>query len=417
VPTTIRDLQQQRAQRAAQARALLDEAQEAGRDLTGEESATFDRLMNEADGFQQQAERMQRADRHAQLDAGLDEDGDGGDQDGQRGGRGRGRENEGDAQTQAFRAYLRGGMGALDENQVRSLQMSNNPDGGYLMAPQQFVEQLIQGVDDDVHVRRLATVQTLTTAESLGVPSLDEDLADADWTSELETGSEDDGIKFGKREFRPNPLAKLVKISRTLMRRATMSPEALVQNRMRYKFAATAEKAYMVGDGNKKPLGVFTASAQGISTSRDVTIGAAGAIPLTVATADQLIDAKYSLKAAYYRDARWMFHRDVVKVIRKVKDSDGQYIWRPGLRDDMNDLIVELPFELSEFAPNTIAADGYVGILGDWSYYWIVDSLAMEIQRLNELYARTNQFGYIGRLESDGMPVLEEAFIRLKVAA
>jgi HK97 family phage major capsid protein len=50
----------------------------------------------------------------------------------------------------------------------------------------------------------------------------------------------------------------------------------------------------------------------------------------------------------------------------------------------------------------------------DFSYYWIVDALDMEVQRLVELYAETNQVGFIGRLETDAMPVLEEAFVRLK---
>jgi hypothetical protein len=40
----------------------------------------------------------------------------------------------------------------------------------------------------------------------------------------------------------------------------------------------------------------------------------------------------------------------------------------------------------------------------------------MRIQRLVELYAESNQIGFIGRLETDGMPVLEEAFVRVKVA-
>jgi hypothetical protein len=38
------------------------------------------------------------------------------------------------------------------------------------------------------------------------------------------------------------------------------------------------------------------------------------------------------------------------------------------------------------------------------------------VQRLNELYAETNQVGFIGRLETDGMPVLEEAFVRVTLA-
>jgi HK97 family phage major capsid protein len=72
---------------------------------------------------------------------------------------------------------------------------------------------------------------------------------------------------------------------------------------------------------------------------------------------------------------------------------------------------------MSEYAPNTFTASQYVGILGDFSYVWIADSLQMEMQRLEELFASTNQVGLIGRLESDGMPVLSEAFVRVKLAA
>ncbi len=70
----------------------------------------------------------------------------------------------------------------------------------------------------------------------------------------------------------------------------------------------------------------------------------------------------------------------------------------------------------SEYAPNTFTTGLYVGLLGDLSYYWIADALSMTVQRLEELYAATNQVGFIGRLETDGMPVLEEAFVRVKLA-
>jgi hypothetical protein len=40
----------------------------------------------------------------------------------------------------------------------------------------------------------------------------------------------------------------------------------------------------------------------------------------------------------------------------------------------------------------------------------------MNIQRLDELYAENNQVGFIGRLETDGMPVLENAFARVTLA-
>ena len=57
-----------------------------------------------------------------------------------------------------------------------------------------------------------------------------------------------------------------------------------------------------------------------------------------------------------------------------------------------------------------------LALIGDLSYYWIADAMNLEIQVLVERYADTNQNGYIGRQEVDGMPVLEEAFVRLKMA-
>lgn len=405
----INALRQERVQHAAAARALLDTAQAAGRDMSGEEEAEFDRLMDASDKIEGRIVREERALEAARRIAQTRLD-DGGDEpDDSAGG------DEAERRARAFRAYVVGGRAALTPDQARLLQAGNDPEGGYLNAPQQFVADLLQNVDDAVPLRQLATVMQLTKAESLGVPTLDTDLNDADWTTELATGNQDDSLRFGKRELRPHPMAKRVKVSRTLLRLATMSPEDIVRARLAYKFSVTGEKAYNTGDGVKKPLGLFTASADGISTARDVTVGAAGALPLTSATADQLIDAKYTLKPQYWPRARWLFHRTVLATVRKLKDGNGQYIWQPGLAADRPDSIVDVPFVVSEFTPNTVASGQYIGMIGDFSYYWIVDSLALDVQRLVELYAENNQIGFIARYEGDGAPVLEEPFVRLKV--
>ena len=76
-----------------------------------------------------------------------------------------------------------------------------------------------------------------------------------------------------------------------------------------------------------------------------------------------------------------------------------------------------MPVVTSEFCPNTFTAGQYVGMVADFKYYAIADSLGISIQRLVELYAETNQVGFIGRLEVDGMPVLAEAFARVQLAA
>ena len=68
----------------------------------------------------------------------------------------------------------------MTDEEVRALQMDSDEAGGYLVAPQRFVNQLIKALDDMVFIRQLATKQQLNQAQSLGVPSLDADPADAD---------------------------------------------------------------------------------------------------------------------------------------------------------------------------------------------------------------------------------------------
>lgn len=292
---------------------------------------------------------------------------------------------------------------------TRALEATDDTQGGYTQPPEQFKAQLIKFIDDAVFIRGLATVHSVPQAESLGAPSLDADPADSDWTTELATGSEDSTMAFGKRELRPSPLAKSIKISKKLIRASALNIPALVAQRLAYKFAVTEEKAFLTGTGANQPLGVFTADADGITTGRDVSTGNTN----TTIEFDGLIEAKYTLKAGYWAAARWLFHRDAIKQISKLKDGEGQYQWQPSTQAGQADRLLGFPFLVSEFAPSTFTTGLYVGMLADFSHYWIADALSMTIQTLVELHALTNQNGIIGRLETDGQPVLEEAFVRV----
>jgi len=315
--------------------------------------------------------------------------------------------------AKAFSNFLlTGNYGQVTPQILNALQADSDIGGGYTVAPQQFVADLIQAVDDQLFVRQLATVTPIAKAESIGRPSLDADPADSDWTSELLTGSEDSTMAFGKRELHPHPLAKNIKVSNKLMRASALPVESIVIQRLSYKFAVTQEKAFLTGNGANQPLGLFTASSDGISTGRDVSTGNS----TTAIAVDGLIEALYSLKSQYQRTASWLFHRTAVKNIRKLKDGDGQYLWKPGMSDGQPDTILGRPFYTSEYAPSTFTTGLYVGLVGDFSKYWIADALDLQFQRLVELYAATNQTGFIGRMESDAMPVLEEAFARVKLA-
>jgi HK97 family phage major capsid protein len=123
------------------------------------------------------------------------------------------------------------------------------------------------------------------------------------------------------------------------------------------------------------------------------------------------------LKQDYLANSQWVFHRDAILQLALIKDGNGQYIWRESVRVGEPDRLLNIPINMSEYAPNTFTASQYVGLLGDFSYYWIADALNLQIQALFELYAETNQVGYIGRMETDAMPVMAEAFARVKLGS
>jgi HK97 family phage major capsid protein len=444
---TVLELRTERNTLVTQARAITDKAAAEKRELTAEEVKTFDAHMDASDAKKAEIDKLESADSRSKRlkDAQTELE--------TRAGRQVENPNPDGAETRSnvfkfagrnkkglcgarstqeivlgsekklaglaspesrklFAGWLRDG-GNGDE--LRNLQMDLDTAGGFLVTPQQFAAELIAIVDDYVFIRKLATVITMTSATTLGVPSRDVDIADSDWTSELNTGNEDTVLAFGKRELQPHPLAKRIRVSNKLLRAGALDVETIVKDRLAYKFAITQEKAFLVGDGVQKPLGLFTASAgNGISTARDIQTGLA-----TGFTADGIINAKYFLKPNYWPNARWIFHRFGIQRIRQLKDTNGQYLWNPGgigqasLEMGAPDLILQLPYSVSEYAPSTFTTGLYVGILGDFSFYWIVDALTMQLQRLVELYAVSNQTGYIARAELDGAPVLEEPFVRL----
>lgn len=317
------------------------------------------------------------------------------------------------AMSKAFSKFFINGESSLLPAERAAMQVDTAIQGGTLVLPEQMVNQLIKFVDDRVFMRQLATVLPLTNADSVGVPSWDTDPGDAAWTPEVGAYSEDSSARTGKRNLKPNLLTKGIKISRTLLRKSVFPADQLVMQRLGYKLGIACENGYLNGNGSDEPLGIFTASVNGISTSRDVSTDNT----TTEIKADGLINAKFSLKAQYQSSpsTRWIFSRTAVRNIRKLKDGNGQYLWQAGLAGNP-DTILEVQYLMSEYAPSTFTGGLYVGIIGDLSFYYIADSLQLEFQRLDELYAGNSQVGFIARLESDGMPVLEEAFARVKLA-
>ena len=407
------ELRMQRAALVVQGRAIVDAAEAENRGLTAEEKQEHDRILGAVFDLKSDIERLERQETlEAQMAAGV-------------GPIAGGREVPGEGAgsngapvalaarpeyRDAFRSYLVTGRMAPEFH--GALQMDSDVGGGYLV-PSEFSSQIIQAKDNLVFLRRLATVIPLTQAASLGVPSLDTDPADPTWTAEIVAPGIDASMAFGGRELTPHQLAKEIDVSRPLLRRVP-SVDGLVRDRLAYKFGTTEEYAYMVGSGAEQPLGLFVASDHGIPTSRDVSTGNTD----SRIKFDGLKEAQYTLKSQYWATAQWIFSRSAIKQIDTEKDGEGQYILRPDVRaGGPVDRLLGFPVNVSEYCPATFTASQYVGMLGDYSHYWIAESLGLSIQVLTELLARTNQYGFIGRQEIDGMPVLAEAFVRVKLGA
>jgi HK97 family phage major capsid protein len=133
-------------------------------------------------------------------------------------------------------------------------------------------------------------------------------------------------------------------------------------------------------------------------------------------TADELIDLFYSLRAPYRKNAVFIMNDATVKLIRKLKDNTGQYLWQPALTAGTPDTILNRPVYTSSFAP--LAEGGALAIaFGDFSYYWIADRQGRSFQRLNELFAATGQVGFKATQRVDGKLILPESVKLLQMKA
>lgn len=310
----------------------------------------------------------------------------------------------------AFKAVLAAG-GDKAAQIYAALQQDNPTQAGYLVAPEKFVSELIRELDNATFMRQKARVlPALKGALSMGFPTRTAAMSSFAWGTELQAPAADATLAFGKREFKPRPGTSEILISKTLARNVA-NIDAFIRGEIAAEVGANLEQAYMSGAGTTEPLGLFVASADGINVDRDVSTGNTA----TEMKFDGLMEAKFALAAQYQVGAEWIFHRDGVKQLAKLKNTDGQYIWQPSVVLGTPDMLLGKPVNMSEYAPKTFTSGKYVGMYGNLKNYWICDSLAMEIQVLTELYARTNQIDYISRIETDGAPVLAAAFARVKL--
>ena len=309
-------------------------------------------------------------------------------------------------EMEEFRQYLISG-------EKRDLVVDGVSNTAGALAPQEYVKKILANVQSEVKVLDRCNVIHLNQAASIGVPTESVDAADAAWTTEVPVSlTADSTWAFGKRELGANQLIKLVKVSNKLIKTSAFPIDQLVGDKLSIKMRQALENAIIKGDGSGKPLGVFTASASGVSTGRDVTTGTA----LTI-SADDIIATKRNVKQAYRSKGVWVINPEILTDVILLKDNNDQYIWRSGLTDNDPDRLYGSEVIESDFAPSAKTGGSYVAVFGDFSNYWVTMVDQISVQVLKEAFATSGEVGYLATAFADGAPVLEEAFSRLKIKA
>jgi HK97 family phage major capsid protein len=315
-----------------------------------------------------------------------------------------------DALVRAWRGYLRGDNSQLA--QIRAAQQVNPNTAGGFLVPNAIAQEIIKPVDNPIFMRQISNVQQINA--NVAIPRQNTRLT-AYWQGETETALTS-SVQVGQRDFKPHRVTVRTSASRLLIDQSVINVEQWLGGELDYASRLKEEDAAMQGNGVGQWLGIFTASADGIPTSRDVpTVGASIA-------ADDIISTLMNVKATVRDRGSWVGSRQFVTAVMKLKDSAQQYIFTESAGIG-NVLAVGTPMFLkgrplyeSESAPTALTAGTYAAVFGDFNFYRIYDFLNLSVQVLDQdPYASNGEYGYVMHKFSDGAPVLDEAFSRLQV--
>jgi HK97 family phage major capsid protein len=275
------------------------------------------------------------------------------------------------------------------------LSVGVDTEGGYLV-PEEFEKRIIRELDEFNIVRGLAKV--IQTGSERKIP-LAASYPSATWTEEGQAIAFSDA-SFGQASLGAYKMAVAIKVSNELLNDSVFSIEQYVAETFARASAIAEEQAFLVGDGVNKPTGLLNATGGG---QIGVTTASATAI-----VADELINLVYALKRPYRKSAAFITNDATLALIRKLKDTTGQYLWQASYQAGEPDRLLGYPLHTSPYVP-LVAAGAVTLAFGDYAHYWIADRGGRVFKRLDELFATTDQTGFIGTARVDGKVILREA--------
>lgn len=321
---------------------------------------------------------------------------------------------------QAFENYLRKGKKMDNEDAEKLIKFNNEfygrknittdslEDGGVFSVPE-FDTEVVELLKETSPVRQFATIKQISQGDAW-TGARKKSNAGAQWVGERTTGSDldTDTGKYVQLRIQTHELEAKPKVSAQAQEDLVIDIVADLREDLREEFSIAENTAFISGDGVDKPEGIFTNDDIG-----SVTNGSATALD-----ADKIIELRYSIKDGYINNAAFMLNRLTVAEVRKLKATDDNYLWQPGLAELSPATILGAPYAMAAdlVAPSAGSySSGDKPILyGDFSRgYYIVDKIGM--QMLVDPYSSKPFTEYYTRKRTGGQVVQPEAIAYLSM--
>lgn len=187
--------------------------------------------------------------------------------------------------------------------------------------------------------------------------------------------------------------SKLVLVSDEILEDSGFNLDAILPNMLGERLGRIQNKKATIGAGTTEPKGIVVES----------TLGKTAASATAIADTE-LLDLVHSVDVAY-RDqpgVGFMMNDGILLAIRKLKDSEGQFIFQSGLQLGVPDRLLGYQVAVNNHMAATVAASAKTILFGKLDSYKIRQVKGVRIKRLVERYADTDQVGFVAFLRMDG---------------
>lgn len=274
--------------------------------------------------------------------------------------------------------------------QVRDLSSTTAAAGGDTV-PTSMQATLWEHLIESSAIRQTNVTQLRTTGgEPLEIPKTTGH-SSAALTAEAAAIAEQDPT-FGKVTLNAYKYGAVVQVPMELLTDTAVDLEGYLGREMGDAIGNESGKHFITGNGTAKPNGVVGASSLGVTGST----GAVGAF-----SADNLIDLFYSVIQKYANRGWWMMRRTSEGALRKLKNTDNDYIWQPGLQPGAPDMLLGRPIVTD---PNVaaVATNAKSVVFGDFSRYIIRDAGGVVVRRSDDFAFTSDLATFKATIRSDG---------------